>query len=374
MSKQARIPSYRRHSSGQATVRIHGKDFYLGTYGTAASRREYDRLINEWLANGRRLAVTQADPVIAVVELIAAFWEHAKTWYVKNGQPTDELAAYKVVLRYLRQDYENQPVTEFGPRALRAVRQKMIDRGNARKYINDQVARLKRVFRWGVAQELVPETVSRALDTVDGLVKGRCDAREKPPVGPVPDAVVEATMPHMSPVVADMVRFQRLTGCRPQEVCAMRPVDIDRSDEIWVYTPARHKTEHHGKGRQIFIGPKAQSLLAKYLLRGENRPCFDSPRTRGRGFCTRAYRDAIHRACDRAFPVPENLLEHERAAWQREHRWQPNQLRHLAATEIRKCFGLEAAQVALGHASANVTQIYAERDAEKAVAVMRQIG
>ena len=51
--------------------------------------------------------------------------------------------------------------------------------------------------------------------------------------------------------------------------------------------------------------------------------------------------------------------------WRRgnaEHHWHPNQLRHAVGTELRKRFGLEAAQVVLGHATADVTQIYAERD------------
>jgi site-specific recombinase XerC len=60
--------------------------------------------------------------------------------------------------------------------------------------------------------------------------------------------------------------------------------------------------------------------------------------------------------------------------WQSEHRWFPNQLRHSAATEFRRQFGLEAAQVLLGHSKADVTQVYAERDFAKAAAVARQIG
>ena len=54
--------------------------------------------------------------------------------------------------------------------------------------------------------------------------------------------------------------------------------------------------------------------------------------------------------------------------------WHPNQLRHSKATEIRRQFGLEAAQVVLGHAKADVTQVYAERDSALAVEVMRRIG
>ena len=83
---------------------------------------------------------------------------------------------------------------------------------------------------------------------------------------------------------------------------------------------------------------------------------------------------AIHRACDRAFPPPEELEGDELKAWRKFHRWNPNQLRHTAATEIRSKFGLEGAQVALGHSNADVTQIYAERDKAKAAEIMRQVG
>ena len=82
----------------------------------------------------------------------------------------------------------------------------------------------------------------------------------------------------------------------------------------------------------------------------------------------------MHRACDAAFLAPIALTHEARKAWQRKHHWSPNQIRHTAGTEIRKRFGLEAAQVALGHSSADVTQIYAERDLTKAADVARQVG
>lgn len=61
-------------------------------------------------------------------------------------------------------------------------------------------------------------------------------------------------------------------------------------------------------------------------------------------------------------------------AWRREHRWAPNQLRHAFGTEVRREHGLEASQVLLGHARADVTQVYAERDVAKAVAVANKVG
>ncbi len=61
-------------------------------------------------------------------------------------------------------------------------------------------------------------------------------------------------------------------------------------------------------------------------------------------------------------------------AWRKAHRWHPNQLRHLFATVVRKEHGLEAAQVLLGHARADVTQVYAERNEELASEVAELIG
>jgi integrase len=54
--------------------------------------------------------------------------------------------------------------------------------------------------------------------------------------------------------------------------------------------------------------------------------------------------------------------------------WCPSRLRHSRGTEVRKRFGIEAAQVLLGHARADVTQIYAERNLELAVKIAQQSG
>ncbi len=52
----------------------------------------------------------------------------------------------------------------------------------------------------------------------------------------------------------------------------------------------------------------------------------------------------------------------------------PHQLRHNAATALRKEYGIEAARVVLGHRSALVTEIYAEMDRTKAAEVMERVG
>lgn len=110
-----RVPKYRKHrASGQAVVTLSGRDYYLGPHGTRASRLEYDRLITEWLANGRCPPISDAD-ILTVNEIAARFWRHAKRYYVKNGRPTSEQAEYRLSLRIACQLYGRNPVTEFTP-------------------------------------------------------------------------------------------------------------------------------------------------------------------------------------------------------------------------------------------------------------------
>jgi integrase len=388
MTTKKRIPSYRKHkATGQAVVSIHGKDFYLGKHNTATSRKEYDRLIAEYLVSGR----LPSDDGCTVVELINAFWKHAKAYYRKDGQPTSEISGYKCVLRHVRQLYGTTPVAEFGPLRLKAVRQKLIEEGWKRTTINSTIGKVRRMFRWGVEQEIVPPSVFHGLQAIVGLRKGRSEAIEPAPVLPVEDTQVALAMPQMPPTVADMVRVQRLTGMRPGEVVAMTPGEIDRAGEVWIYKPESHKTEHHERERVIPIGPKTQAILTAYLFdrepeeplfspneserlrsierrRQRKTPVQPSQRNRkqknrqrkpGREYTTTTYARAVRRACEDA-----ELKKH----------WTPNQLRHTRATEIRREFGLEAAQVTLGHAQANVTQVYAERDMQKALEVAKASG
>ena len=90
------------------------------------------------------------------------------------------------------------------------------------------VRKIRHMFKWGASRELVPPTIYQALATVEGLRKGRSSARETEPVKPVEDAVVEATLPYMPSVVADMVRFQRLTDAEIQDAMPLLAADARR--------------------------------------------------------------------------------------------------------------------------------------------------
>jgi integrase len=366
-------------------VTLSGRDLYLpGRHGSAESRAAYDRAVAEWLAAGRSLPTDAASPeAMTVSELCATYWKFAQGYY-KN------LHSVRSALRPLRRLYGPTPAAEFGPKKLRAIQDHLVrEQGCSRSYCNSLVWIIKRAFRHGVVEELVPSGVHEALLRVEGLRKGRTAAREPGVVRPVSDADLQATLPYLSEIVADMVRVQRLLGCRPGELCSLTPADLDISHEVWVYSPKTHKNAYRGAGRRIAVGPKAQAILRPYLLRAADSHCFspaDSERRRrrelrerrktpvqpsqqdrrkrtpkrapGNSYSTPGYRQAIERACAKAGIAP----------------WHPNQLRHAAATEIRREFGLEAAQVVLGHSRADTTQIYAEKSDALAAAVAKQIG
>jgi integrase len=279
MSRQPRIPKYRRHKqSGQAIVTLPDglggrRDVLLGTYRSKESKAEYERVINEWLTAGRRIQQAKAAADLTVNELLVAYWQHASEYYRHpDGTPTSEVHNLKLALRPLRQLYGHTPVERFDSVALEAIREHLIRAGLCRNRINKDAARIKRVFQWAATKKLAPLSVHLSLRTVDGLRAGRSAARETAPIKPVAEALVEATMPYLRPQLAAMVRLQLHTGMRPGEVVQMRTIDLDTSGKIWIYRPGsdqgphgRHKTSWRGQQRFVLIGPKGQEVLKPWL-------------------------------------------------------------------------------------------------------------
>jgi integrase len=305
--------------------------------------------------------------------------------------------------------------------------------GLARKLINARVARIVRMLKWAAEEEVVPARVYLRLSTVRPLQKGRTRARETAKVRPVPPEDVEAVLPRVRPNVAAMIRLQVLTGLRPGEVCRLRLPELDRSGPVWFYRPAQHKTTHRERERVVAVGPRAQGVILLFvrvrcpLCGAEGRPprigcrdgalcgpccdrmdeegaagpwprlevqradaCLFSPRqdreerfedmrkgrkskvqpsqkdrkkagpsrVPGDSYTPTNYNNAIRRACKKAGV----------------RAWHANRLRHSHGTEVRRLYGLEGSQVALGHAKADVSQLYAERDLGLAARIASEIG
>jgi integrase len=391
---------HRGQSLGYVT--LNGREHYLGHW-PAASRRPpaavqaaFDELIGRWLANGRRLPADDPTPPTSVNDVILAFVRYASGHYAKRraGKDSAEVEGIKAACRVVRAaGYGSAPAAEFGPKCLKDVRAKMVAADWSRSYVNVSVNRIKRMFRWATAEEMVPPSVVHGLSAVAAIRRGEPGVRETAKVRPAPDADVDAALPFMPAAVSAMVRLQRAAGMRPFEVTVLRGCDIDRSGPVWVYRPAHHKKEHLDHDRPIYIGPRGQAVLSGWLrddpdeylfspleaeaarnaartaarktprwqshmARNRDKRVKKSKRPRGAVYTPDSYRRAITVACEKA-GVPA---------------WAPNRLRHSAATDFRKQFGIEVTRVLLGHSSLSTSEVYAEVDSTAAAAAALKAG
>jgi integrase len=270
-TRKGSVPSYRLHRpTGQAVVTIKGHDHYLGQHGSTCSKQKYQRLLNSLLTNDEVINKPEATPPNRhgnpmVKDLVVDYTTYAKSYYQRSDGQQKEVGCIQNALQILLDLYGHFPATEFGPKALKEVRAVMIDKQWSRSYINHQVDRIKWLFRWTVEEEKIPGTVYHALTALRGLRKGHPGVRESRKVRPVSPRMVKATLRMLPPMLRAMVRFQMLTGCRPSEVCRLKPGRLIRKGAIWVYRLAKHKTSHHGKSRRIYMGPRAQRVLTPWL-------------------------------------------------------------------------------------------------------------
>ncbi len=183
-----------------------------------------------------------------MVELCAAYLDFAKQDYRKNGKPTSELHAIKRTIRKLSDMCGELDIYEFSPKKLKAMQASWVKNNVARTTCNRYAGITKRIFRWGVEEELVAPAVYQAIATVRRLPKGRSQARETKPVAPVDAKAVIAMLEHLPRGCADIIRLQLTTAMRPGEAISVRPMDIDRSEDPWAYEPESHKTEHMNSG------------------------------------------------------------------------------------------------------------------------------
>jgi integrase len=379
-------------ASGQARVRIRGRDIYLGKFDSPDSWQKYYRLLAD--ANGSSPGPSQPPEngaAISVAELAAYYVQHAREYYGRTNP--DEKHRIKVAIAPLVELYASLPVSEFSPRKFKHVRQRLVDRRNARShkplsryYVNQVASVIKRIFKWGVSEELVPAAVYHSLLTVPSLKKGRTPGvAESKPVAPVPEEHIAPVVAVVSPEVGTMIQLQRLTGMRPDEVTIMRPCDLDTSGDVWCYTIASRfqgdfiaaagsKTDWRETVDEkcVYLGPQAQTVLRPWLRDKKPLEYLFNPRAVARRYNKalskkrpprnhyddESYCQAVTRGCRRAgVPV-----------------WTPGRLRHNAGTSIERQFGIEAARLVLGHRELSTTRIYAERDTAKYRQIIAAVG
>jgi len=411
-------PSYRLHKqSGQAIVSLplggnKYRDILLGPHGSDESKQAYARALLECSGAGGLASPPNTGGQfsdIRVSEVCLRFWRHAETYYrLVDGSPSGELNIFRHSLEPLVNIYGETEAKHFGPVALKAVRQHMINGGRlCRLVINHRIDHVKRAFKWAVSEELVPPSVYEGLRAVAGLRRGHAGTYDHPKVQPVPHAHIQAVLPLLPPQVAAMVQLQTLMGMRPGEIRNIRGRDIVRNGSIWWYrinpnytakdgTISTHKTANSGNPnddlveKQYAIGPKAQEILQHWLRADEDEFLFQpkearefiyqqrrsrrktpmTPSQRARKpksnprcpprdhYDKNSYTRVIGRACEKA-GIPK---------------WHPHQLRHTCGTDVCKQFGVEGARLYLGQQQISTTEIYAEKDMERVAEIANQMG
>lgn len=348
-SPQFTVPGYWLHKpSGQARSRIAGRDVYLGVYDSPESRRRYGELVAQAVAG--LIAVSAATshpsdsvPELSTNELLVAFLTWARDHYRKpDGRQTDEWHCLTSALGPLAALYGHTPANQLGPLALKAVRQAMVAKGWCRTYVNKSVGRIRRVFRWGVENELVEPAVLQKLEAVAPLLAGRTEAPDHPRRHALSQAQLDAVRALVTPLVRDLIDLQLLTGARSGELLGLTTGAINRSDAVWFADLQDHKSAHRGRTRRLYFGPQAQAILQRHFPPDPAQHIFSITRN--------AYGKAVAAASLKAGGP----------------RWSPHWLRHTAAARLRDELGLETAQAILGHARADMTEHYAGLTHERA--------
>ena len=357
-----------------------GKRIYHGVWGSPEAEKSYKRFLAALIENPVQPPQLDGDSVL-VSELADAFLDSIESRISKS-----EFTLHKYAIGYLVEFYGELAVNEFSPKKLKIVRSQMVKAGTlCRKTINNYIGKIRRMFAWGIEEEVASAGISHALKAVKDLRQGEEGTFDHPEREAVPEWVIAATLPFMPPTVAAIVQIQWLTGMRPSEVLNMRVGDIDQSQDngLWYYSP-KHKTEEYIGKKPIPLGKPEQKLIALYLEGKKTTDSVFSPKTaqRERAAEARANRKSNRTVSQREQDAKRaeknasrvgDFYDHSgyrravKYAIQKGNRhgvkiphWSPYRLRNSAATHIELEHDLDAAQAQLGHTSANMTKRYSK--------------
>ena len=222
------VPTIHKQT-GRSRVRIKGRTIWLGQAGSKQAEENYKQVLGVWGANGGKLpddwvlnptrripsVKTDAPVVMTVGDLVMQALNS-----VGAGKTPKEL---RKISRWWRlrcvanalESYSAMPAISFGPKALKQVADDLAgDRKRTKKVVREIISEIRRLFSDAVAVEELPADRLVALQALKLRdVAGKNSQRRKP----VPQEDIDATCDHLPPVVADLIRFIALTGCRPSE-------------------------------------------------------------------------------------------------------------------------------------------------------------
>jgi integrase len=221
------IPSFRldaSHGCGRVVVAGFSPVRFPGKFGSPESVAAYHRWLSRYLATGE-VRAADAERLVSVGELVLAFLEQVvERRYIKHGQPTSEQRSYRTALGVVVRGHCDRPACDFSPVDLKRCRDEFVKSGITRVRCNQHVQRIRRCWRWGVSEGMVPAICWQALQSVEGLRHGEGGV-ESGRVLPVSEVLIAAVEPFVSSCVWAAIQFQCWTGCRPGEALALRLCD-----------------------------------------------------------------------------------------------------------------------------------------------------
>ena len=365
-----KLPKYcRQPSSNRAFVNLplgkgKRKRVYLGDYNSAESLAEYDKVVGNWLATKR---APDVDNNVITVASVAERFRSEQKRKVSESKRYHLDAAIKILVEL----FPDRPALEFDSLQMNRLRSELIDRGYSRKYANDILVIIKRCFKWAMQRDYITTDQHVKIQSIDSVSPSEAPTKI---VEPANDDDVNATLPLLSKDFQDTVAILRATGCRPGEVRKMLVGEIDRDN--WMFKPTKHKMSHKGKARYVPIPSSVREILLPRLLRPADAFVFGADGG-DRPYEKRSLGRAIDHAIKRINKERAETREKEKIKLEQlpdVAHWFPYMLRHARATEVRETYGVEVAQVLLGHARIDTTEIYAGVTEAKAREVGKLIG
>lgn len=288
-SRKKKLPQMTRHSSGQARVRVGGRTYYLGLWGSAEAALAYAEFLREWersgyrapekattpsardrriqdimegygipqsaaqkvealartmqLAEGEALALARirhedlfepTGPAITLKQAFADYEDHldATGRYLKDGRATAQRGIVKRALAEWSDRDGETAISKVNESLLLRHRDRLeLKAVLTRSGINRKIGIICRALRWCWQRGVLPRDSWLGISAIEPLKRGELPAdrdRKIPKRAATPEEV-EAVAKNAGTVVGAMMRLQVLVGARPGEVCKLRHRDIDRT-------------------------------------------------------------------------------------------------------------------------------------------------
>jgi integrase len=423
----ARKPEPRRYVRGgreYVRVTLSGNTIHLGPADEPAVWEEGWRLVRAWEEAGRvwpipnekqaRAGVRRKPATAPLIgNLIPPFLEWARATHHPNRYSVYEQAMG------LLEDVHTFTAAQFGAPELKHWRNHTLRRlrkANGDRYAHSTLAEfltiVKQLATWAEDDHLatgVPVGWAGELSKVPMWPQDGRDSLAARRVGAVPEYVLEATLPHLSPTLQNAVKFQLATGRRSGEFLDLTWEQIDRGQEPWRVVREQHKTAKSTGSDLLFgIGPLARECLQAQMAATGSMAGVVFPTPAGRAYRSDTYRSAIQRAaCLATWELwTEAEREQHEEAWRAKltskqvaaHRdqkrqtiierivwnamragaktliWHPHQLRHNAEQRAEAGAGVMAGKDLLGNRTLDATEAYRKSSEQRQLEMAERFG